>query len=277
MCPDPIISFNLFGKTEGIHLYGVLISVGLLLCFAVLFLYARRLKYDPNFIDFIFYVGIASIIVGFGSAALFQAFYNFIETGVFEFSGITFLGGLIGGVVTFLTLYMIFRKRYNTRLCEVVSYLPCCILIAHSFGRLGCLCAGCCHGEYLSPTPVAGGINMDGSYGWGYYVPTQLYEAIFLFVVFAVISFLVLKYDFKHGLSVYVTSYGLFRFIIEFLRDDRRGALVGSISPSQFWSLLMIPLGIALIFFQNYMLKKRAEELNSMPSCDEACDIDEEN
>jgi phosphatidylglycerol:prolipoprotein diacylglycerol transferase len=105
---------------------------------------------------------------------------------------------------------------------------------------------------------------MHGDMGLGYYVPTQLYEALFLFVVFAVLTFLVFKYDFKHGLSLYLGSYGIWRFIIEFFRADHRGSFVGNMSPSQFWSLLMIPIAVGVYFLQNYLMKKRAEELAAL-------------
>lgn len=270
MYPDYLFKINIGGQVYGPTLYGVMIAIGLLACFYVIFKYGKILNVNPDFTDFIFYDGIASIIVGFGFAALFQAFYNFIETGVFEFGGITFLGGLIGGAACFLILYFIFRKKYNTRLCEVITYLPCGILIAHGFGRIGCLFAGCCHGTYLGQDYVVGGIWMKGTVNngslWGYYVPTQLYEALFLFVMFAIISILVLKYKYQHGLSLYVLTYGIFRFLIEFLRADHRGDFIGNISPSQFWSLLMIPLAFGVYFLQKYFLKKRAEELKNNPS-----------
>jgi phosphatidylglycerol:prolipoprotein diacylglycerol transferase len=190
MYREYLFTLKLGETVIGPTLYGVMIAIGLLACFFVLFYYAKKLKYNPAFIDFIFYVGIGAIAVGFFFAALFQAFYNYLETGVFEFgSGITFLGGLIGGVACFFALYFLFRKKYTTRLVDIVSYLPCCILIAHGFGRIGCLMAGCCHGEYLGSKYVFGGIYMKGTTnGWGYYVPTQLYEALFLFALFAVLS-----------------------------------------------------------------------------------------
>jgi len=265
MFPGYLFKINIGGQVYGPTLYGVLIAVGLIACFAVIFYYGKKLHYNPDFLDFIFYDGIASIIVGFGSAAVFQAVYNFIESGVFEFGGITFIGGLIGGAACFIIIYFIFRKKYNTRLCEVLSYIPCAILIAHAFGRVGCLMAGCCHGRFLGTEYVVGGIKMQGDFGWGYYIPTQLYEALFLFLMFAVLSFLIFKYDYKHGLSFYLFFYGIFRFLIEFLRADHRGEFVGSLSPSQFWSLIMIPLAVGVYFLQKYNLKKRAEELKNNP------------
>ena len=82
-----------------VHLYGVLIAVGILAAFAIIIFYGRKLSVSEKMIDFIFFNGIASIAVGFGSAAVFQSFYDYIATGKFEFNGkITFIGGLIGGV-----------------------------------------------------------------------------------------------------------------------------------------------------------------------------------
>ena len=90
------------------------------------------------------------------------------------------------------------------------------------------------------------------THGWGYYVPTQLYEALFLLVVFAVTSFLVIKKDFRFNLETYLISYGVFRFVIEYLRTDYRGDFLGIISPSQFWSVLMVVLGVVMILCTIY-------------------------
>ena len=94
-------------------------------------------------------------------------------------------------------------------------------------------------------------------FGYAKVVPTQLFEALFLFALCAIIFILVMKWDFKHGMSVYLIAYGIFRFAIEYARSDDRGALVWGISPSQFWSILMVVFGIGLIFFVNYFWKKR--------------------
>ena len=245
----------------GVNLYGIMVAVGILCCFGVLYLYSKAKGLDGRFTDFVFYNGVFSIAVGFFFAALFQGFYNYLENPKNGFSlsgGITFIGGLIGGASCFLIVYFIFRKHTHGKLTDILALAPCCILIAHAFGRLGCLFAGCCHGAYLGQDPVSGGILMDPpSAIKGYYVPIQLYEAIFLFVVFAICSYLLLKKDFKHNLSVYLISYGIFRFIVEYFRTDNRGQFIGSLSPSQFWSIVMVVIGVALIFLLNYVFKKR--------------------
>ena len=209
---------------------------------------------DNNFTDFVFYNGIVAIVVGFGSAALFQSVYNYIENpeAGFRFDGsITFIGGLLGGIASFVIGYFIFRRFYKVRLYKVVSIYPPCIIIAHAFGRVGCFFAGCCYGK---PTDSFLGVKFPRLHTPVH--PTQLYEAAFLFILFALCSYLLLAKKFKHNLSLYLISYGVFRFFIEFLRNDNRGQLVGKISPSQFWSILLVAAGIGMIFVLNYFYKK---------------------
>ena len=49
-------------------------------------------------------------------------------------------------------------------------------------------------------------------------------------------------------MGIYCIGYGIFRFLIEFLRGDDRGKLFNLLSPSQFWSIVMIIIGVFLIF-----------------------------
>ena len=65
-----------------------------------------------------------------------------------------------------------------------------------------------------------------------------------------------LKNEKCNNMSVYLIGYGIWRFCLEFIRGDHRGELVSGISPSQFWSLLMVVLGVALIFVMNYLAKR---------------------
>lgn len=256
MLPNPIVKI---GSLE-IYMYGVMIALGVLAAFAVLYLYSRKMNISTSFTDFMFYNGIASIFVGFVSAAFFQAIYNYIEypeRGFDMKGGITFLGGLLGGSALFLIVYFILRKRLKGRLVgngetfPALSVIPCAILVGHAFGRVGCFFAGCCYG---AETDSIFGVQFPRLSEKVH--PTQLYEAVFLFLLFAVCSFLLLKFRFRHNMSVYLIGYGLFRFAIEYLRDDHRGELVGSLSPSQFWSICMVVLGVALIFILNHIWRR---------------------
>lgn len=241
------------------YLYGLMIAIGILACFGVVYYYGKKKKVESKFIDFIFFNAVIAIAVGFGSASLFQATYNYIENPEQGFrlgEGITFIGGLIGGVVSFLIGYAVLRKKYETRLIDVISMCPCAILIAHAFGRVGCFFAGCCYGK---PTDSFLGVKFPHLSQSVH--PTQLYEAIFLFLLFAICFILLMKRGFKHNLSVYLIAYGIFRFFIEFLRDDTRGGLIPGLSPSQFWSIIMVVSGVVVYFVTEYFYKKRAKQL----------------
>lgn len=248
MLPNPLFL--------NVHMYGIMIAIGLLCCFGVLTYFCKRKGIEEKFSDFLFYNSLVAIILGFGSGVLFQAVYAYIENPEAGFNlsaGMTFIGGLIGGVISFLIGYFIFRKRYTNRLYQVISVIPCSILIAHAFGRIGCFFAGCCYGKETDSFLGVKFPNLPNPVH-----PTQLYEAAFLFIMFGICIYLLLKKDFKHNMSLYLISYGIFRFLIEYLRGDDRGQLVGFISPSQFWSILMVIIGIALIFVMRYIEKKEA-------------------
>jgi phosphatidylglycerol:prolipoprotein diacylglycerol transferase len=236
-------------------MYGLMIAIGILGTFITLTYGGKRLGINEKFLDFTFFLGIGAIVIGFISASLFQAVYNYIENPEAGFNfgqSMTFMGGLIGGVVSFLIIYFIVRNKLSGRIVDVISLVPCCITIAHGFGRIGCFFAGCCYGIETDSFLGVKFPHLDHPVH-----PTQLYEAAFLFILFGVMLFLLLKFNFRHNMSVYLISYGIFRFLLEFIRGDHRGELVTAVSPSQFWSIPMVALGVALIFILNYLQKKR--------------------
>ena len=259
MHPDPILTIGKFSVT----LYGMFIAIGLIACFIVFYVYTKKKNMPTQIQDFCFVIIFIAIVLGFLSAYLFQAVYGWIESGVFKFGGITAMGGFIGGAAAFIIAYFVFGKvyfkgkrakyDYKRQFNTIVLVAPICIAIAHAFGRIGCLMAGCCHGAYLGTTPVSGGIYMSGSYGKGYYVPVQLYESIFLFVLFAVLSILYFKRS-NIIMQIYLISYAVWRFIIEFFRGDEvRGSFLG-IYFSQWQSIVFVIM--AIILFIVYRIKK---------------------
>jgi prolipoprotein diacylglyceryltransferase len=101
---------------------------------------------------------------------------------------------------------------------------------------------------------VFGGIYMvtpdDGA---GYFVPTQLYEALFLFALTVVLTILCVK-RYQITMHIYLIAYGIWRIFIEFFRADERGAFVLGLAPSQWQSILFIVAGVILFIF--YIHKK---------------------
>lgn len=93
--------------------------------------------------------------------------------------------------------------------------------------------AGCCYGRKLRETILLFGIfEMDR-------VPVQIIEAIYEFFLCAVIL-VAEKYKRIDGLKLYLTAYAVFRFMIEFFRDDAVRGIFGGLSTAQWISIFIL-------------------------------------
>jgi phosphatidylglycerol---prolipoprotein diacylglyceryl transferase len=193
---------------------------------------------------------ILSMLFGFLGAGLFEVLYHgyVLNIRTLFSSGYTFYGGVISAALVFIISTSLFRLR----LFFMINLIIPSLLIAHAFGRIGCFMAGCCYGR---PTTFFLGITFpEGSYpceqmgSCQRIHPTQLYESAFLFILF----FVILKWiPFQKRLAFYLLSYGIFRFLIEFVRADDRGDLAfTALTPSQFISLILGAVGILLWFLK---------------------------
>lgn len=256
------------GFTNGVEsLIGILIAAALVIVIVVFQFTYKRLNIKEETKEKIDRILVDLVVLGLIAPSIISAIISYIKgssEGLDFASGLTFLGGLIGGVVSFLIVYYWKRSKYKSKLTDMLSIAPCCITVAHGFGRLGCFFAGCCYG-------IETGTWLDLSFpiwsseweiiGYHKHLPTQLYEAIFLFILFGIMSLLVLKKDFKHNMSIYLIAYGIWRFLIEFVRGDDRGTFIGNISPSQFWAIIMVLIGVVLWILLSLFYKKRDEKM----------------
>ena len=255
-----------------IDLYTVWFVIGIITCLIFTIIAMKRCGYSKSASDTIIIIGIFAIIIGLLTAILFQAIYDFINnpSAGFKFNGgMTFLGGLIGGVVAFIGIYFLYVYVINPRLKDnnffksdmnkgiwyLVRIAPISITIAHAFGRIGCLFAGCCHGHVTTEWYGVWSANAEAKV-----IPLQLYEALFLFVLSGLMIVLLFKYNFKDNMALYMVSYGIWRFVIEYFRADYRGSFIPGLSPSQFWSIIMILGGVTVFFIYRYFDKKIEEK-----------------
>jgi phosphatidylglycerol:prolipoprotein diacylglycerol transferase len=230
------------------------------MCFVYLEIYYRKKKVPRLLISYFEIDAVLAIILGFVFANLLQNLYNFIENpSSFSWSwAMTFYGGLIGGVSFFLLGYFLFiKKKYGPHMHDFLVIAPACITVAHGFGRIGCFCAGCCYGIETDSWLGVTFPGMDHKV-----FPTNLFEAIFLLVLSIVLLLLALKKNCIYNMPIYLISYGAWRFGIEFIRGDHRGSFVGSLSPSQFWSILMFVAGVVYLVF--LFVKKKTPKENKI-------------
>ena len=237
-----------------IDTYSLMIFLGVIACFVLFWLFRKKYNISKSFTYDIFILACISIAIGIIFAVLFQLLFDALK-GTIRGSAMTFYGGLVGGILTFLAGYFIVIKRQykNAKfLTDVMPIAPACITIAHGFGRIGCFLAGCCYGV---ETDSWLGVQFPHLSHAVY--PTQLFEAIFLFILTAILFYIAIKKRSTITLPLYLLSYGVFRFCLEFLRGDNRGALLSTLSPSQWFSIIAIISAIIV-----YVVNKKINNSN---------------
>lgn len=165
----------------------------------------------------------------------------------FLFGGYVFYGGLIGAVIGVL----IFCRAFHFDKGAFLNILTPLIPFAQSFGRVGCFFGGCCYGiEYHGPFAVQFPYNELSPYLHLYpRFPVQLVEACLCFILFVIIfTYTRKKAPFKGtSLGIYLISYGIIRFVLEYFRGDTIRGIWFSLSTSQWISLILVPAGIFLV------------------------------
>lgn len=171
--------------------------------------------------------------------------------------GLTYYGGFVGASA--VAYFQLKRDRFS--LLRAADMAAFAIPVGLAFGRMGCLLAGCCFGTKTelpwamsfppsSPASEAQfrAHELSSARLWSHPVhPTQLYESLASLAIAAVCLIVIhprKRYDGQVFLS-FVALYAAARFVIEFLRSDDRGGLLG-ISTSQWIGVLLIAGVIAL-------------------------------
>lgn len=230
---------HLFG-IEWLEMYNIMMFIGIFAALVILKIYSKKLNLPFEVFRFYMILCIVAIFIGLISAFGFQQLYNYIDDvqngREYYARGLTFMGGLIGGVITFFVGVKLYGKEiHKANLYKVISIAALAIPVAHFFGRIGCVCAGCCHG-----------VETDAWYGIRFVttsttvIPTQLIEAIFLLLLSIVIFILIERKTWQYNIVIYAGSYSVFRFIIEYYRGDARGSYLPWFSPSQWQVLFML-------------------------------------
>ncbi len=253
------ILFEIGGQP--IYSWSFMVVIGVLCLTLVFFFRMRKLKIDEKTLDRLIILTAISGLFTYLGASFFDTLWHCISDAMvdgkfiienfkldFNVGGITFEGGIITGIATFFILFPLALKKEKYHVFTYMDQIVIGILIAHAFGRIGCYLGGCCYGK---PTDSWLGIYYPEA-GTTVY-PTQLYEAAFLFICFIIFFFFIKK----NHTEKYLISYGVFRFFLEYLRGDDRGASpFGFLSPSQFLSIVMIIGGIVCIFVRKKLYQK---------------------
>lgn len=157
----------------------------------------------------------------------------------FAEGGLTFYGGVIVGMVV-IGWYLMRRHRrgQSVMILEHLDALAGALAISHAFGRIGCLCAGCCWGA-ITTGKIGIQYGAD-SFAFAELVrkpefhdvmmttgktpllhATQIYESAGEFIIYGILWAMLMR-GAKPGkmAGTWLMVYGCLRFVIEIMRDD---------------------------------------------------------
>ena len=238
-----------------LYTYGVLLAAAYLLGLKLAMVRAKARGLDANrVLDLGIYI-IISALVGAKLLLLITDFRTFRadprELLTLARSGGVFYGGLILAV----SVALWYIRRVGLPLWTTCDVFAPGIALGHVVGRFGCFFAGCCYGK---PTTRPWGITFTDPFAQSNVGtplgvplhPTQLYEAGAELLILMVLLFSERKGRPFPGRTfwLYMLLYAISRFIIEFFRGDERGT-VFMFSTSQFLSLLLAPLAVAMLVY----------------------------
>lgn len=248
--------YNELFKIGPITIYGYGLMIGIGFIVAIMVGMYRAKKRDMQ-MEAIIDIAIYCIIAGFLGGKLLYVIVEwkrFMEAplSVLGSSGFVVYGGIVIGVAVGV-LYCRLKKLPVNKYFDLV--MPE-IAIAQGFGRIGCFLAGCCYGaqtdSFFGITFPEGSLAPSGVK----LLPTQLIMSggDFLIALILILYARKNKVDGNVGAG-YLILYGVGRFLIEFMRADRRGS-IGVLSTSQFISLFVVAIGIGLIVYNTLKARK---------------------
>lgn len=198
-----------------LYTHGLMIGIGVVMAYLLAYRRLKRLQ-GLSFAT-LDYTVLVAVLGGLVGARVFYVVLNhrlygsIVEMLKIWEGGLVSFGGIIGGV--FCGLLFLHRKREN--IWKWADALVPYFFFGWGVARIGDFLSW---SEIGTPTALPFGVAVDGD------VPrhaAQLYTTIVMIVFFFVFRFLYKRWSEKPGLvaSVAVLAYGVFRFLIEFIRD----------------------------------------------------------
>jgi prolipoprotein diacylglyceryl transferase len=206
--------------TSGILSYSISNTIAYAVAGFLFYLEAKRKQFPLEQTLYILLGGLFGALVGsrLGSALfVYPDYYSKHPLNLFipQIGGKTLVGGLAGGYIGVVIAKKILKFRRSTG-----DLFAPGLALGIAVGRIGCLLNGCCFGI---ATNLPWAVNFKGVMRH----PTQIYESIFCFFLFAVLWKIRTRIR-KEGylFKIFLCAYAFFRFWIEFLRADRVGAVL---------------------------------------------------
>lgn len=240
-----------------VYAYGFFLAVGITASYGVCLWQTSSLR---NHIDRLI---LPLLIGGFFGARLFFVFSNIDYFKVFPaeifavwHGGLVLHGAFIGGGIA----VWLYARLYKLSFLNVFDHIVIGIPLGQAIGRWGNYFN---QEAYGYPTALPWGIPIDPSKrffpyeSFSYFHPTFLYESFLDFFIFFLLLFFITKRKKSiagFATSLYLITYSIGRFFIEFLRIDEVPTL-WDIRLPQYVSLVMLIAGAILFFYTHCFIR----------------------
>ncbi len=264
--PSPIL-FTVGTFTVG--WYGFFIAIAMMIAIFVASKLTKKTNIKEDIIvDISFYL----IIFGVLGARLYDVllelpYYVTNPQKIFYIweGGLAIHGGILAGILVLIY----FVKKKNLDFFTIAAIFAPALALAQSIGRFG---------NYFNqelfglPTSLPWGIFISANnrpaefLENSHFHPTFLYESLGSLVIFLIMMFLIYKRNIINKnssliLIVYMLSYSILRFFLEFIRIDYAPEFIGLRVP-QLFSILLFLVAIYLYFKFAYAVSKKKKVKN---------------
>jgi len=210
---DPIAFLN-------VRWYGIMVALGVVVVVLWMLREVRRganLSYDTI---------LTAALVAIPSGIIFSRLLHVVDRWdyyianpgrIWGFEGLTIYGAILGAALGIWICSRFSKFRFG----YFADLLTPGLILAQAIGRVGCTINGCCYG---TATSLPWGIVYTNTACYAplgvALHPTQVYEIIFLLIVFGVLFWLRKRFQPDGSLFlIYLGLYAMWRLGIDFLRD----------------------------------------------------------
>ena len=173
---------------------------------------------------------------------------------------------IFGGIVAGTAVAAVYCAARGISLPRLLDGCAPVIALGEAVTRVGCFLTGCCFGKPTSSflgvrfprgTPVFGTQAWEGLITDPHATstvpvhPTQLYAAVFAFVLTAFLLYVLRRRPGFDGrvFCLCIASYAAWRFVLAYWRADSGDPLLVGLYASQVWSLAMLAGAVALAWY----------------------------
>lgn len=250
-----------------IYMYGLMIACGFLTIVFFMQRDAKKIGVDPNAISETGFWTLFAGILGARVAHIIMYPAGYSWSDPLGWVAVWHGGLVFQGAIPAALLYLVWAlRRRGLHFWPIADLFIPYVPLAQAFGRVGCLCYGCCYGIRADHLPWA--IRFPkGSPAFLEHMhrypdfpanatqsfpvhPTQLYSVVLLLLIFTILLFARKKYAPFVGftLPLYSILYGIKRFIVEMFRGDGNPTNLGFgiLTNQQVFCVLMVAIGVVL-------------------------------